>query len=404
MGGPFAVAEIGRRRLLAGGLAVVGAGTLAGCSPADRAAEPGRGQAVQPARSEDQPGAGEPGRAVESFHGEHQAGVATTPQAHAAFLGLSLRRGTTRDHLRRLMRLLTDDAGRLTQGRPALGDTEPGLAALPARLTVTFGFGPGFFQAAGLPGGPAPLPRFPVDRLRDRWSGGDLLVQLCCDDPVTLAHAVRMVRKDTRAFATVKWLQRGFRQATQRPGHTHRNLMGQLDGTVNPRPGTPDFDRAVWIREGPLRGGTMLVLRRIEMLMDDWDAADTGAKEFAVGRRLDSGAPLTGTREHDPPDYAAVNGLGFPVIAQEAHIRRAHVADPGLRMFRRPYSYEEADGEVGLLFAAYQADVERQFVPVQRRLAEADLLNQWTRPVGSAVFAIPPGCAEGGWIGETLLG
>ncbi|HEX2313050.1 MAG TPA: peroxidase, partial [Thermomonospora sp.] len=80
-----------------------------------------------------------------------------------------------------------------------------------------------------------------------------------------------------------------------------------------------------------------------------------------------------------------------------------------LRMLRRSYNYDEgltADGrsDSGLLFASFQADIGRQFLPVQARLAEADLLNLWTTPIGSAVFAIPPGCAEGGWIGETLLG
>jgi hypothetical protein len=64
----------------------------------------------------------------------------------------------------------------------------------------------------------------------------------------------------------------------------------------------------------------------------------------------------------------------------------------------------EGHADSGLLFASYQADVARQFLPIQRRLAEADLLNEWTTPIGSAVFAVPPGCAEDGWIGETLLG
>ncbi|CAO5238621.1 hypothetical protein FAGKG844_250040 [Frankia sp. AgKG'84/4] len=57
----------------------------------------------------------------------------------------------------------------------------------------------------------------------------------------------------------------------------------------------------------------------------------------------------------------------------------------------------------GLLFASYQADVSSQFVPIQRRLEELDLLNEWITPVGSAVFALPPGCARGGFVGETLL-
>lgn len=43
-------------------------------------------------------------------------------------------------------------------------------------------------------------------------------------------------------------------------------------------------------------------------------------------------------------------------------------------------------------------------MPVQRTLAELDLLNQWTTPIGSAVFALPPGAEPGGWVGETLLG
>jgi dye decolorizing peroxidase len=48
--------------------------------------------------------------------------------------------------------------------------------------------------------------------------------------------------------------------------------------------------------------------------------------------------------------------------------------------------------------------VERQFVPIQRRLDELDMLNTWTVPVGSAVFAVPPGCAEGGFVGDVLFG
>ncbi|MFI6502525.1 Dyp-type peroxidase [Nonomuraea typhae] len=387
--------RISRRGLLAGGAAgLAGGAGLAVAGVVDSL--PAR--AGDTPRPEAQPA---PGAAVEPFHGARQAGVATRPQAHAAFAGLDLRKGVGKEALGRLMRILTDDARRLTSGRGALADTEPELAALPARLTITFGFGPGLFEKAGIEGGPVQLPRFSVDRLEDRWSGGDLLLQICCEDPVTLAHALRMTLKDAKSFAGVRWVQRGFRQAVQKPGLTQRNLMGQLDGTVNPRPGTPDFDRAVWIADGPLAGGTMLVLRRIRMLMDSWDAADRVAKEFTVGRRLADGAPLTGRAEHDEADFAKLNAIGFPIIAEYAHIRRARVEDPGSRMFRRVYNYD--DGDTGLLFASYQADVERQFTPVQRRLAEADLLNEWTTPIGSAVFYIPPGCGESGWVGDGLL-
>jgi dye decolorizing peroxidase len=39
----------------------------------------------------------------------------------------------------------------------------------------------------------------------------------------------------------------------------------------------------------------------------------------------------------------------------------------------------------------------------QKRLADKDLLNEWITPIGSAVFAVPPECAVGGWIGEQVL-
>lgn len=83
------------------------------------------------------------------FHGQHQAGVETAAQASATFLGLDLREHVDREGLIRMLRLLTDDAARLTQGLPALADTEPEMATEPARLTVTFGFGPDCWNGPG---------------------------------------------------------------------------------------------------------------------------------------------------------------------------------------------------------------------------------------------------------------
>ncbi|MEU9885803.1 Dyp-type peroxidase [Sphaerisporangium sp. NPDC051011] len=384
-------AALTRRRLFTGGAAMAAGAVAAGTTSRAHAAE---GTPVTD------------GTATEPFHGPRQAGISTLPQAHAVFAGFDLRKGVDRDGISRLLRLLTDDARRLTQGRPALADTEPHLALLPARLTVTFGFGPGLYGAAKVDGRPASLPAFVVDRLEPRWSGGDLLVQICADDPLTVAHTLRMIVKDARSFATVRWTQRGFRQAahSQKPGLTQRNVMGQLDGTGNPVPGTPEFERIVWAPDG----GTTLVLRRIRTNLEKWDEADTVAKEFTIGRKLADGAPLTGRLEHDEPDFTRLSPAGFPVISEYAHIRRARPEDPAVRILRRVYNYDEGvtrDGvaDSGLVFASFQADVARQFVPIQRRLAEADLLNAWATPIGSAVFVIPPGCGPDGWIGETVL-
>jgi dye decolorizing peroxidase len=190
-----------------------------------------------------------------------------------------------------------------------------------------------------------------------------------------------------------------------------RNLFGQVDGTVNPGPGTSDFDDLVWsAAQNPawLSGGTGFVLRRIAMDLDKWDLLDRSGREIAVGRTLATGAPLTGTREHDEPDFDATNGVGFPVIPAFAHIRRARSADRRERIHRRGYSYDERGtggdlSDSGLLFASYQADVDAQFVPLQRQLDALDLLNEWTTPIGSAVFALPPGCESDGFIGDTLF-
>ncbi|MDR2996832.1 MAG: Dyp-type peroxidase [Microbacterium sp.] len=391
-----------RRQLLIGGaVAGVGAAVAAGADLLLNRAD----------AADDAPSATMNGEQTVPFHGVHQAGIDTAAQAHGVFLGLDLHDGVDRSALARLMRILTDDAARLTRGRAALADSEPELSESPARLTITFGFGPRFVAVAGGEGPTwlAPLPAFGIDRLQPELSGGDLLIQVAGDDPLSVAHAVRMLLKDARGFAALRWTQRGFRRAygTERPGTTMRNLFGQVDGTVNPEPGTKDFDRVVWADGGWLAGGTGVVIRRIRMDLDKWDRLDRGGRETSVGRTLANGAPLTGSREHDEPDFEATTSIGFPVIPAYAHIRRAR-GEGAERIFRRAYNYDEhPDGagvsESGLIFVAFQADVEKQFTPMQRRLDQLDLLNEWTVPIGSAVFAVPPGCAEGGFIGETLL-
>jgi deferrochelatase/peroxidase EfeB len=49
------------------------------------------------------------------------------------------------------------------------------------------------------------------------------------------------------------------------------------------------------------------------------------------------------------------------------------------------------------------ADPRRQYVPLQRRLAERDALSAFTVHTGSAVFAVPPGARPGGYLGEGML-
>lgn len=352
---------------------------------------------------------------VEPFFGRHQSGIATPTQAHGVFLGFALKQGVSRERFAAVMRLVTDDAARLTQGEPALPDNDPMLARDPARLTITVGFGRSLFTKLDLtdrlPRGFADIPQYSIDRLQPEFCGGDLVIQVGSDDSLSLSHAARQLTRTLMSFCNPAWVQRGFvGQAGKNPDTgTTRNLFGQLDGTVNPGRFGVEFDQYVWAQHaGWFTGGTMLVLRRIAMNLPTWDKLDESDKENVIGRRLESGAPLTGKREQDVADLTAVDDVNLPIIDAGAHIRRAAPMHERERFLRRPFNFDDgllADGDpnAGLLFAAYAANIETQYIPVQNRVAQHDLLNKWTTTVGSATFIIPPGCQPGGFIGEGLL-
>jgi dye decolorizing peroxidase len=183
---------------------------------------------------------------------------------------------------------------------------------------------------------------------------------------------------------------------------------------VNPTPGTEDFADVVWVAPGAatpawLVEGAGMVIRRIAMDLRVWGGVDSRSKEQSIGRRLSDGAPLTGGTEFTAPDYEAVDENGFLVIPPTSHMRLAHATAPSERILRRPYNYDDgiaSDGsaDAGLVFVAFMADPDAQFVPLQERLAKSDVLNIWTTPIGSALFAVPGGVKPGEYIGQALLG
>ena len=402
-------AQSDRRTVLLSGLA--GAGLAAGAAVATAVGGGPSAEAAPPGSTGE--GTSGPDAVARAFRGTHQAGILEAPPAHATFVALDLVDGADADTVRRLLTVWTDDIERLMAGRGTLTDLEPELAAVTAALTVTVGVGRRLVEVVGaeVPGWLAPLPAFEVDRLDARWGGGDLLLQICATSPTTVAHAQRRLLAGVAGLAGVRWVQRGFREPHEGPGVPMRNLFGQVDGTVQPDVAGLDADLLWSADAGPawLRGGSSVVVRRIEMDLDGWDRADRLGRENAIGRRLSTGAPVTGGGIDAAPDLAAVDHLGFHVVDDAAHVRRAHAGAPHERFLRRPYSYDDppASGSTsssGLVFVAYQADPVRQFVPVQARLAELDLLNLWTTPVGSAVFAVLPGAREGEVLGELMLG
>ncbi|MFI5736516.1 Dyp-type peroxidase [Kribbella sp. NPDC051587] len=341
-----------------------------------------------------------------SPYGDHQPGIVATSPRHGELVAFTLKADTDKAALARLMRLWSADIVALSNGRAAPGDTAPELAVANVALTTTVGFGPRVFELTGnKPAGLDDLPVMRHDRLQPAWSGGDLLILVGADDELSVVHAVRRLVADAKPFATPAWRQTGFWNSTGPDGQpvTGRNLFGQVDGTGNPAVGTPEFNETVWSPDG----STTLVVRRIKLNLDTWDELTRSEQERAVGRKLSTGAPLTGTAEHDELDLEARDADGHQLIAANAHARLSHHSEnDGRRIFRKGLNYVHDTGttrESGLIFLSYQADIAGQFLPLLSRLDAADALNEWTTTIGSAVFAIPPGLQPGTWLGQHLF-
>ncbi|MFC9620492.1 iron uptake transporter deferrochelatase/peroxidase subunit [Streptomyces sp. NPDC056930] len=363
------------------------------------------------------------------FHGKHQPGITTPLQARGHLIAFDLAPGAGRKEAAALMRRWSAVARRLMAGEAAdsgaadgaAHDTGIALDAGPSSLTVTFGFGRTFFERTGLvgqrPPGLDPLPPFSSDHIDAKRSNGDLWVQIGADDALVAFHALRAVQKEAAPAARVRWQMNGFNRSpgvTAQP-MTARNLMGQIDGTGNPKPAESDFDGRIFVPAGTdtkydwLAGGSYAVVRRIRMLLDDWEKLPVGRQEQVIGRRKKDGAPLSGGAETTAMELDKAGPDGKLLIPDNAHAR---ISSPekngGAAMLRRPFSYHDgisADGtpDAGLLFICWQADPLRGFVPVQRKLDRGDALSPFIRHEASGLFAVPGGAADGEYVGQRLL-
>jgi deferrochelatase/peroxidase EfeB len=367
--------------------------------------------------------------ATEAFYGTHQAGITTRQQAHTYFAAFDLS-AETRDDVRALLKVWTQAAANLAAGAAAdKTDSGEDVGMPAAHLTITFGIGPGLFikdgkdrygLAAKRPQALVDLPVFVGDQLQPARCGGDLSVQACADDPQTAFHAVRQLARLAYGKAQLRWAQSGFVPALV--GQTPRNLMGFKDGSNNPDASNPaDMAAVVWVGdEGPawMRGGSYVVPRRIRIALEHWDRTPVAFQEQTVGRSKANGAPVGGKAERDQPDLAANDADGNPVIAENAHVRLASASASGTRILRRGYSYNDGlsftaerwppwhqgmEYDSGLLFVAYQKDPRTGFIKMFDKMAKFDMMNQFVTHVGSAIFACPPGCAQGGFLGEALF-
>ena len=362
------------------------------------------------------------GEDMAMFHGKHQPGITEGLQARGHLVAFDLAAGASRKEAAALLRRWSTTAQRLMAGEAAAqDDTEVARDAGPSSLTITFGFGNSFFSRTGLekqrPVSLDPLPDFSSDHLDKARSNGDLWVQIGANDALVAFHALRTIQKDAGSAAKVRWQMNGFNRTPGATAHkmTARNLMGQLDGTRNPKPTESDFDKRIFVPASGstdpawMANGSYAVVRRIRMLLDDWEKLSTGAQENVVGRRKSNGAALSGGGETTAMDLEKTDAKGALVVPINAHARIARPdQNGGAAMLRRPFSYHDgiaADGtpDAGLLFVCWQADPLRGFVTVQRKLDRGDALSTYIRHEASGLFAVPGGAAEGEYVGQRLL-
>ena len=421
----------GRRGLTRRGLlSVAGAGAalVGGAAAAGYAAGHEPGSAAQTDQPENR---------AYPFHGPHQAGIVTPAQDRLHFAAFDV----TTDDRRKLVRLLerwTRAAERMVRGEPAgLGstsydappdDTGEAIGLPPAGLTITVGFGPTLFRTDdgidrfGIdnrrPTSLARLPHFSGDMLEPARSDGDLCVQACADDPQVAVHAVRNLARIAFGTASVRWSQLGFGRtsSTSTTQDTPRNLFGFKDGTANLKAEeSAELNAHLWVPAGRearadwLAGGTFLVARRINMHIETWDRAPLREQELLIGRSKAEGAPLSGGGEFAEPDFALPGRGGKPLIDGGSHMAIAHTDhNGGVRMLRRGYNFVDGSTslgrlDAGLFFLAFVTDPLTHYIPMQTRMQSQDRLVEYLRHTGSGLWAIPPGVAPGGFIGETLL-
>lgn len=345
-----------------------------------------------------------------SFYGKHQAGITTPMQKNIYFVVLDLRT-TDKNELIQLFKEWTDYSQKLVNGElvkkdgsNALlppSDTGETVGLNPYRLTLTFGVSASFLAKLGLekkrPKLFRDLPAFPMEQLREQYTGGDIVIQACADDEQVAFHAVRNLIRKGRNKVTMKWSQSGFAAIGDRM-ETPRNLFGFKDGTANVTT-EKDFDKVVWAdSQDWMKNGSYMAVRRIIMHLETWDRTNLQEQENTFGRYKESGAPFGKKNEFDEVDLS--------LLPVDSHVRLAKEVD--LPILRRSYSYSDGidpktgQFDAGLLFIAFQKDPDR-FVKIQTNLGADDKMNEYVTHIGSGLFACFGGVKEGGYIGQDLF-
>lgn len=367
-----------------------------------------------------------------------QAGILNRPTEHALLVGLSFT-GTdptanrkavedVREILRRELHSDVDDLTATTD--KAAPSSETGELGVTdgfnrAHLTVTVGFSSTSIAKLGIDPAqePADLVALPWSDFKDSpqiSESGDVVLQICADDPYVVEHVLRRIEHAMSGSLRTVWTALGHQRFSSRHGRTSaeegRALIGFHDGLVNldpahndddaklvfvdptavsnypasppagqqpaPAQGQPGYGSGTTgpvfpeLRQPPAAepawttGGTYMTVRVSVTDTARWDATPLGGQEHAIGRYKYSGATLDHTDDpaliKEEPNFAAdPNGQTTPFTA---HIRKANPrsgpVDALRRIFRRGYPLiaAAADGQLqrGLVFISFSRTTSTQ--------------------------------------------
>ena len=375
-----------------------------------------------------------------SFYGKHQPGIATPEPSHTYFIALDMTSNSRADLINLLkawtlasaeMMAVNEEFDPKADMNQAPRTSGASVGLTQSSLTLTFGFGPSLFEKNGVdrfeilsqkPDALVDLPRFTGDQLNPDRTGGDLSIQACANDPQLVEYAVRRLVKLASGIAVMRWAQMGF-NGSFKPNTTPRNQMGFKDGTMNvPTKDEKSMNDFVWVgNEGPkwLREGSYMVIRPIRISLEHWDEMKLAFQEETVGRHKESGAPIGKKKELDDLGLSREDKDGNTIINENSHVAlSAPENNGGAQILRRAFSYDNGIAkfaerwppwrqvvtfDAGLLFQCYQKDPRTGFIRIFSKMAQIDMLNQFTTHTGSALFACPPGVQKGEFIGQGLF-
>ncbi|MHC8407371.1 iron uptake transporter deferrochelatase/peroxidase subunit [Pseudomonas sp. TMB3-21] len=369
----------------------------------------------------------------QAFYGKHQSGIVTPRPASGMLVSFDVL-ASDREDLERLFRTLNERIAFLMKGGPVeqvdpkLPPVDSGIlgpVVTPDNLTITVSVGESLFdERFGLANAkPKRLSRmvgFPNDALDADCCHGDLSLQFCANTADTNIHALRDIVKNLPDLLLVRWKQEGSvpPQAPSKPGvpaQSARNFLGFRDGSANPDSNDAKaMDSLVWVQPGSdepawAAHGSYQAVRIIRNFVERWDRTPLQEQESILGRIKTTGAPIGGTQETQVPDYR--EDPHGKLTRLDAHIRLANprtAASQANLILRRPFNYSNGVNkngqlDMGLLFICYQADLEKGFITVQKRL-DGEPLEEYLKPVGGGYFFTLPGVTdEQDFIGRSLL-